>query len=36
MKVERDDDCQRDDGQVHGHAEPGEKSALVGAVIAGV
>lgn len=36
MEVERDDDGQGDDAEVHGETEPGEKGAFVGAVVAGV
>lgn len=36
VEVERDDDGQGDDAEVHGETEPGEKGAFVGAVVAGV
>ena len=36
LQLERDDDGNGDNGEVHGETQPGEKGALVGAVVAGV
>lgn len=35
-EMEGNDDGERDDGEVHGQTEPGEKGALIGAVVAGI